>query len=260
MRSYPADRRTKQLRNSVSDAFTRERDVRSVAPMSSGRVLVVDDEPTVREVVGTYLRREGYVVHEVADGAAVLPAIDSFHPDLVVLDLMLPGVSGIDVLRTLRTSSTIPVILLTARAEESDRVVGLELGADDYVVKPFSPRELTARVRSVLRRTSIAPTAPRVIEHGPLRIDTGSREVTVDGSVVSLTPKEFDLLAHLSAHPRQVFSRAQLLTQVWDSSVDFQDPATVTVHVRRLRNKIEADPEQPRWLVTVFGVGYRFEP
>jgi DNA-binding response OmpR family regulator len=229
--------------------------------MTTARVLVVDDEPTVREVVGDYLRRDGFVVHEAADGAEALAAVAGFRPDLVVLDLMLPAVPGLDVLRELRSGSSIPVILLTARAEESDRVVGLELGADDYVVKPFSPRELAARVRSVLRRS--APSSSddvRLLTFDGLTIDLRSREVAVAGATVALTPKEFDVLAHLASHPRQVFSRAQLLTQVWESSADYQDPATVTVHVRRVRNKIERSPETPRWIVTVFGVGYRFEP
>jgi DNA-binding response OmpR family regulator len=229
--------------------------------MTAPRVLVVDDEPTVREVVGDYLRRDGFVVHEAADGAEALAAVAGFRPDLVVLDLMLPAVPGLDVLRDLRSGSAIPVILLTARAEESDRVVGLELGADDYVVKPFSPRELAARVRSVLRRSgSSTQNDARLLTFDGLSIDLKSREVTVDGSTVALTPKEFDVLAHLASHPRQVYSRAQLLTQVWDSSAEYQDPATVTVHVRRVRNKIERSPESPRWIVTVFGVGYRFEP
>lgn len=229
--------------------------------MTAARVLVVDDEPTVREVVGDYLRRDGFVVHEAGDGAEALAAVAGFRPDLVVLDLMLPAVPGLDVLRELRSGSSIPVILLTARAEESDRVVGLELGADDYVVKPFSPRELAARVRSVLRRSGSAPqNDDRLLTFDGLAIDLRSRELTVDGTTVALTPKEFDVLAHLASHPRQVYSRAQLLTQVWDSSAEYQDPATVTVHVRRVRNKIERSPENPRWIVTVFGVGYRFEP
>jgi DNA-binding response OmpR family regulator len=229
--------------------------------MTAARVLVVDDEPTVREVVGDYLRRDGFIVHEAADGAEALAAVTGFRPDLVVLDLMLPAVPGLDVLRELRSGSSIPVILLTARAEESDRVVGLELGADDYVVKPFSPRELAARVRSVLRRSgSSSQEGARLLAFDGLSIDLRSREVTVDGSMIALTPKEFDVLAHLASHPRQVYSRAQLLTQVWDSSAQYQDPATVTVHVRRVRNKIERSPETPRWIVTVFGVGYRFEP
>lgn len=231
------------------------------------RVLVVDDEPTVREVVATYLARDGFEVRQLADGGRVMEAIEQFDPHLVVLDVMLPVRSGLDVLRELRSRSDLPVILLTARSDETDRVLGLELGSDDYLVKPFSPRELTARVRSVLRRTmahatasSAGQTAQVTLQFGPLVIDRAAREISVDGTIVSLTAKEFDLLAHLAAHPRQVFSRAQLLNAVWDSDPAFQDPATVTVHVGRLRSKIEADPEHPRWIVTVFGVGYRFEP
>ncbi|MCX6523006.1 MAG: response regulator transcription factor [Actinobacteria bacterium] len=225
--------------------------------MAAQRVLVVDDEPTVRDVVARYLERDGYVVREVGDGDEVAAAIESFRPDLVVLDVMLPGRSGLDVLREL--GNRVPVILLTARTDETDRVLGLELGADDYVVKPFSPRELVARVRSVLRRSG-APTGTAVLTFDDLSIDLAAREVRVAGEVVALTAKEFDVLAHLASHPRQVFSRAQLLVAVWDSSPDYQDPATVTVHVRRVRNKIERDPEQPRWIATVWGVGYRFEP
>ena len=231
------------------------------------RVLVVDDEPTVREVVATYLARDGFEVRQLADGGRVMEAIEQFDPHLVVLDVMLPVRSGLDVLRELRSRSDLPVILLTARSDETDRVLGLELGSDDSLVKPFSPRELTARVRSVLRRTmahatasSAGRTAQVTLQFGPLVIDRAAREISVDGTIVSLTAKEFDLLAHLAAHPRQVFSRAQLLNAVWDSDPAFQDPATVTVHVGRLRSKIEADPEHPRWIVTVFGVGYRFEP
>ncbi len=225
--------------------------------MAAARVLVVDDEPTVRDVVARYLERDGYTVREVCDGSEVAAAVEAFQPDLIVLDIMLPGRSGLDVLRDL--AHRVPVILLTARIDETDRVLGLELGADDYVVKPFSPRELVARVRSVLRRAS-APAGPAVLHFDQLSIDITAREVSVGGTTVALTAKEFDLLTHLASHPRQVFSRAQLLVAVWDSSPDFQDPATVTVHVRRLRNKIERDPEQPRWISTVWGVGYRFEP
>jgi DNA-binding response OmpR family regulator len=227
-------------------------------PPEGGTVLVVDDEPTVREVLTTYLEREGLRVVGAADGAAALDALGTVQPDLVVLDLMLPKVDGLAVLAQIRRSSAVPVIVLTARGEEPDRVLGLELGADDYVVKPFSPRELVARVRSVLRRSQ--PPRPATLAFGQVDIDTASRQVTVDGSPVALTPREFDLLVHLASSPRQVFRRADLLAAVWDSSADWQDPSTVTVHVRRLRNKIEPDPNQPRHLVTVWGVGYRFDP
>jgi DNA-binding response OmpR family regulator len=225
------------------------------------RVLVVDDEPTVREVVVGYLRRDGHQVSEAADGPTALELLEREPPDLVVLDMMLPGVNGLDILRRIRSQGDMPVIMLTARSEETDRVAGLELGADDYVVKPFSPRELAARVNGVLRRA--APKAPPVAERldfDGLVIDNRSREVRRDGELVEMTPKEFDVLAHLAGSPRQVFSRADLLRDVWQSSPDWQDPATVTVHVRRIRNKIESDPENPRWITTVWGVGYRFEP
>ena len=229
--------------------------------MSATKVLVVDDEPTVREVVVGYLRRDGHDVAEAADGNAALQLLDAEPPDLVVLDMMLPGVNGLDILRQVRSTSDIPVIMLTARAEESDRVAGLELGAADNVVKPFSPRELAARVNGVLRRTASRDTKePTRLEFDGLVIDPLSREVLLGGEIVEMTPKEFDVLAFLAASPRQVFSRAQLLEQVWQSSPDWQDPATVTVHVRRIRNKIEVDPEKPRWITTVWGVGYRFEP
>jgi len=222
------------------------------------RVLVVDDEATVRDVVARYLERDGMVVDQAIDGAEALAALER-HPDLVVLDIMIPGVSGLDILREIRSTVETPVILLTARSDETDRVVGLELGADDYVVKPFSPRELAARVRSVLRRSRIRPSQGRLAFEG-LIIDTAAREVFVAGAVVHVRPREFDLLAFLAASPRQVFSRAQILERVWDSHDGYQDLSTVTVHVRRLRNKIEGDPLHPRWIVTVWGIGYRFEP
>ncbi len=230
-----------------------------VTSTEANRVLVVDDEPMVLEVVSTYLQRDGFRVTTASSGAEALAAVDRDPPDLLVLDVMLPEIDGFDLLARIRRSSDMPVILLTARTEEPDRVLGLELGADDYVVKPFSPRELAARVRSVLRRAQ-----PRkmeaALEYGDLVINGITREVTLAGEVIPTTPKEFDLLAFLAASPRQVFSRAQLLEQVWDSSADYQDPSTVTVHIRRLRQKLEADAENPRWLHTVWGVGYRFEP
>ncbi len=227
---------------------------------SPARILVVDDEPTVREVVAHYLQRDGYLVRELDRGDQVEAVVDEFSPELVVLDIMLPGLSGLEVLRALE-ARRIPVIMLTARVEEADRVLGLELGADDYVTKPFSPRELVARVRSVLRRVQgSADTGDGVSVFDGLSIDHRSREVLVDGSAVHLTAKEFDVLSFLARSPRQVFSRGQLLERVWDSSPEFQDPATVTVHVRRLRTKLEPDPDRPRWITTVWGVGYRFEP
>ncbi len=228
-------------------------------PAPRGHVLVVDDEPMVREVITAYLERDGFRVTGVSDGAAALRWLAVGRPDLVVLDLMLPAVDGLSVLAQLRrTAAGPPVIVVTARGEEPDRVLGLELGADDYVVKPLSPRELVARVNSVLRRAR--PTAATRVVHGSLVIDGPSREVTIDGRLVPLTAREFDLLAFLAAAPRQVFSRAELLDRVWQSSADYQDPSTVTVHIRRLRHKIETDPDQPRHLVNVWGVGYRFDP
>lgn len=229
--------------------------------MGTPRALVVDDEPMVREVITSYLERDGWEVATAADGAAALRALEASRPDLVVLDLMLPEVDGLSVLARLRATTDVPVIVVTARDSEADRVLGLDLGADDYLVKPFSPRELVARVRSVLRRSQPASaTAASRITHGDLVIDGSSREVELDGELVALTAREFDLLAFLAAAPRQVFSRADLLAEVWDSSPVYQDPSTVTVHIRRLRQKIEADPQQPRHLVNVWGVGYRFDP
>ena len=227
--------------------------------MRPPEVLVVDDEPMVREVVSRYLRRDGLDVHELGDGDAAIQWLDSHRPDLVVLDVMLPGTDGLSVLRRLRAVSAVPVIMLTARTDELDRVLGLELGADDYVVKPFSPRELAIRVRNMLRRAA-APSQPDgSLDFGALRIDPAAREAVVDGRSIALTPKEFDLLHFMAQSPRQVFSRRQLLAQVWDSAPEFQDPATVTVHIGRLRQKLEVDPEHPRWILTAWGVGYRFE-
>lgn len=227
--------------------------------VASRHVLVVDDEPMVREVVTRYLEQEGYVVTVAPDGATALHALEHHDIDLVILDLMLPEIDGLSVLRELRRRDATPVIVLSARGGEGDRVQGLEIGADDYVVKPFSPRELVARVASVLRRAT--PAAPREpIDLDGLRIDEGTREVLLAGEPVELTRREFDLLAFLARSPRQVFTRAQLLAHVWDSSAEWQDPATVTVHVGHLRQKLEADPSNPRWLVTIRGVGYRFEP
>ena len=228
---------------------------------TAGTVLVVDDEDIVREVVCTYLEREGYSTCQASAGRSAMELIASERPDLIILDVMLPEIDGFSILSELRKHADIPVILLTARTEETDRVLGLELGADDYVVKPFSPRELAARVRTVLRRAARAekPISEAAISYDGLEIDGRSREVRVAGEVVDLTAKEFDLLAFLASSPRQVFSRGQLLEQVWDSSTDWQDASTVTVHIRRIRRKIEKDPNEPRWISTVWGVGYRFE-
>lgn len=213
----------------------------------------------MREVVAGYLTREGYRVQTASEGESARRYLHEFQPDLVVLDLMLPEVSGFDLLQEIRQRGDLPVILLTARVEEVDRISGLEMGADDYVVKPFSPRELVARVRSVMRRSAKTPfTVTMTFED--LEIDPGRRVVSVCGSPIDLTAREFDLLAFLASHPTQVFTRGQLLDHVWDSSAEWQDPATVTVHVRRLRQKLEGDRPSPRWLKTVWGVGYRFDP
>jgi DNA-binding response OmpR family regulator len=222
-------------------------------------VLVIDDEPIVREVVARYLRRDGHDTLEAADVESAREALREHSPSLVVLDLMLPGGDGLDLCREIRAAGDLPVIMLTARAEEADRIVGLELGADDYVTKPFSPRELTARVRTVLRRAMPPSNGGKRLVFGELEIDQSTREVFVAGEPVRLTAKEFDLLAFLARHPRQVFSRQQLMDAVWGYEAAFET-GTVTVHVRRLREKVEGDPARPRWIETVWGVGYRFRP
>lgn len=228
------------------------------------RVLVVDDEPMVREVLARYLQREGFSVTLAADGADALNRLDSVGADLVVLDLMLPRIDGFEVLRRLRSRTDTPVIMLTARGSETDRIVGLEVGADDYVTKPFSPQEVVARVRAVLRRAAPGGTADELADgqvrrFGGLTLDTGRRLASRDGCDLRLTRKEFDLLEFLATRTGQTFSRAQLLEQVWDFAWA-GDSSTVTVHVRRLREKIEVAPSTPRNLITVWGVGYRFEP
>ena len=229
--------------------------------MTEPRILVVDDEPMVREVLARYLATEGFEVDTASDGSEALDAFSASRPDLVLLDLMLPRIDGYEVFTRIRDLASTPVIMLTARGEEADRLVGLDLGADDYVTKPFSPREVVARVRAVLRRVAPAPagTVRGVLSFDDLRIDTDRREVVLRGRPVHLTRKEFDLLAYLGARPGVTFSREELLDAVWDFAWD-GDTATVTVHVRRLREKIEGDPSTPRRLLTVWGIGYRFEP
>jgi len=221
-------------------------------------VLVVDDDATVREVVLSYLRAEGYDVSEAADGETALSMVGHERPDLVVLDVMLPGVDGLEVIRRIRSGGDLPVIMLTALGSEEDRVVGLELGADDYLTKPFSPRELVLRIGSVLRRAGES-TSPdlEVLDDGGLRIDGPRRQVTLDGVPLSLTMREFDLLRFFVGHPGVAFTRVELLEKVWGWS--FGDQSTVTVHVRRLREKVEKDPTSPTRLQTVWGVGYRWE-
>jgi len=231
------------------------------APAVVARVLVVEDDPNVAEVVTRYLEREGYEVDAVADGAEGLRRALAAPPDLVVLDLMLPSLSGVEVCRRLRAVAPVPVIMLTARGEEADRIAGLELGADDYMAKPFSPRELTARVKAVLRRAA-APLVPNdqptELAAGDLTVDLVAHEAWRGGELVALTAKEFDLLVHFMRNPRRAFRREELLEDVWGFT--YGDTSTVTVHVRRLREKIEDDPSAPRRVTTVWGVGYRFEP
>jgi two-component system response regulator ResD len=226
------------------------------------RILIVDDDETVADVVSRYLEREGFEVQSVSDGPAALESAERWHPDLIVLDLMLPGIDGLEVCRRLRLTGAVPVIMLTARGGESDRVVGFEVGADDYVAKPFSPRELTLRVKSVLRRAragvAAAPAGAGPLSAGGLDVDPAARQATRGGTPLQLTTLEFDLLHFLMRHARQVFTREQLLERVWGYA--FGDTSTVTVHVRRLREKVEDDPSVPRHIQTVWGSGYRFDP
>ena len=222
-------------------------------------VLVVDDDATTRDVIVRYLEREGFEALQAEDGGRARAVIESADPSLVILDLMLPGIDGLSVIRWMRTTGWTPVIMLTALGEETDRIVGLELGADDYVTKPFSPRELVARVRSVLRRSGAAAPAVERIETADLVLDAAAREVRRGDAEVRLTAREFDLLWFLASHPRRVFSRDQIMSRVWGYD-DGLDTGTVTVHVRRVREKIEDDPSEPRHLETVWGVGYRFTP
>jgi len=225
------------------------------------QIVIVEDEPSISEVISLYLSRAGYDVTTFSDGLAAFDYFAKLLPDLVILDVMLPGMDGFSLIRNIRDRSEVPVILLTSRREESDRIAGLELGADDYVVKPFSPQELVSRVRAVLRRTQSKTESPthRIVQTGNLNINPQTREVSANGSEIILTAREFDLLYHLVTHPRQVFSRDQLLESIWGLH-DFIDPSTVTVHIRRLREKIELDPTSPVHLVTAWGVGYKFEP
>ncbi len=254
------------------------------APPMTARVLIIEDDPNVAEVVARYLQREGYRVQRESDGQAGLDAALADLPDLVVLDLMLPSLGGVEICRRLRAVAPVAVIMLTARGEEADRIAGLELGADDYIAKPFSPRELTARVKAVLRRAT-GPLAgerlPEVLRAGglaegglagggpaggeleatagpELEVNTVAHEARLNGQLVALTAKEFDLLVHLMRNPRRALRREQLLQDVWGFS--YGDTSTVTVHIRRLREKIEPDPSDPRFVCTVWGVGYRFEP
>lgn len=229
--------------------------------MSQSTIVVIEDEPSIGEVVELYLRRAGYNVICHRDGSTGLKALERQLPDLVVLDLMLPGMDGLAITRWLRDRSDVPIIMLTARREEADRIAGLEMGADDYVVKPFSPQELVSRVRAVLRRTHGKPEerGEGALLFDDLEIDPQTRLVKVRGEEVTLTAREFDMLWLLARHPRQVFPRDKILERVWGIA-EYIDPGTVTVHVRRLREKIEANPSDPQWIQTVWGVGYKFEP
>jgi len=229
--------------------------------MSGQTILIVEDEPSIREVLGLYLQRAGYRPLYAADGRTALEMMAKQLPDLVVLDLMLPHVDGYEITRWLRAQGDTPIIMLTARREEADRIAGLEMGADDYVVKPFSPQELVSRARAVLRRAGgTGPAASeRPLIYGNLHINPQTRLAAVNGEEKVLTVKEFDLLWTLARHPRQVFTRDQLLDTVWGLT-EFIDPSSVTVHIRRLREKIERDPSNPRYIQTVWGVGYKFEP
>jgi DNA-binding response OmpR family regulator len=223
-------------------------------------ILVVDDEATIREVVSRYLEREGFAVQEAADGYEALDLIRQKPPDLIVLDLMLPGIDGLSLTQHIREDRHIPIIMLTAKGEASDRIRGLDMGADDYMAKPFSPQEVVSRIRAVLRRSgaAVSSASESSLEFEGLKIDPVSHSVTLNNQAITLTAKEFDLLYYFASHPRQVFSRAQLLDKVWGDEL-YTDPSTVTVHIRRLREKIEGDPGKPHFLLTVWGVGYKFE-
>jgi len=257
-----------ELRNNSSSESADPWSTRTIATVTdagAGRILVVEDDATVAEVVARYLERAGFVVEAVGDGRAAVACAAAHPPDLVVLDLMLPGLDGFAVCRQLRAMVPVPIIMLTGRGQEHERVAGLELGADDYVVKPFSPRELTARVKSVLRRAqgTLAPlgspgegVACR-LRAASLEVDVVARQASIGGTLVAFTAREFELLVFLMRNPRVVFRRDELLERVWGWT--YGDTATVTVHVRRIREKIEADPAQPLLIGTVWGVGYRFE-
>jgi DNA-binding response OmpR family regulator len=227
------------------------------------RVLIVDDEASLREVLTQYLRLEGFLTLEAPDGIEALQIAQRTPPDLIILDLMLPGIDGVEVCRRLREMTAAPILMLTARREEVDKLEGFAAGADDYVTKPFSPREVVMRVRAIMRRVELT-TVPAMALDGVLRIgalviNPQTRSVERDGQLVEVTTKEFDLLYFLARHPRQVFTRQQLLDHVWDFTY-YGDPSTVTVHIRRLREKVESDPANPRHIKTVWGIGYKFEP
>lgn len=221
-------------------------------------ILIVDDDPAVRNLIGWQLELDGYGFIAVADGGSALAAIADGEIALVVLDLSLPDMSGLDLLRHIRQTTVLPVIIVSGRVGEADRIIGLDLGADDYMTKPFSPGELSSRLRAVMRRTS--PVEPTQLVFENLCIDLSAHQVFVNDCPIELAPKEFEVLAFLAGSPRRAFTRAQLLQQVWRSTSGWHDEATVTQHVHRVRHKIEADPDKPRWLRTVSRIGYRFEP
>jgi DNA-binding response OmpR family regulator len=229
--------------------------------MAPEQILVIEDEPNIREIVSLYLQRSGFHVHALEDGHQAQLWLSKQQPDLIIMDLMLPELDGYQLTSEIRARSDVPIIMLTSRRDEVDRIAGLEMGADDYVVKPFSPQELVSRVRAVLRRTRPrgSEAVDPIIAIGDVVIDPNTREVTLAGQLCDLTAREFDLLQLLAANPRRVFSRDQLLDRVWGSS-DYIDPGTVTVHIRRLREKIEKDASKPEHIITVWGVGYRFDP
>ena len=230
--------------------------------MTGKHILIVEDEPSIAEVVGLYLKRAEFIVQAARDGRGAMQILEGDMPDLVIMDLMLPEVDGLSLIRWLRDRSDVPIIILTSRRDEIDRISGLETGADDYVVKPFSPQELVSRVRAVLRRTKREeedPESERRLSFEQIEIDPLSRTVEVKGNPVELTAREFDMLHLLARHPRQVFTREQLLQRVWGGA-EYIDAGTVTVHVRRLREKLESNPSEPLHILTVWGVGYKFEP
>jgi len=230
--------------------------------MNEKHILVVEDEPSLAEVVSLYLKRAGFQVQVASDGRKAMSILEKQIPDFVIMDIMLPEVDGLSLTSWLRDRSDVPIIMVTARREEVDRIAGLEMGADDYVVKPFSPQELVSRVRAVLRRIGRdqpGAESERALSFDSIQIDPRTRVVMVKESQIELTAKEFDMLYLLAHHPKQVFTRDQLLERVWGRA-DYIDPGTVTVHVRRLREKIESEPSKPKHLLTVWGVGYKFEP